>query len=355
MSLWQKLLSVFRGNGSANDDCMWSPVVAMPTDSGIPVSEQTALTYSAVFGCVRIISETLACLAWHVYERVGDTRERRANHPAERLLHRRPNPEMSAFDFRQTLQAHVLTWGNGYAEIERNYLGQPIALWPITPDRVTPRRDDRRQIVYEVSPGPDQPGPPRTIPADQMFHVHGLGFDGLCGYSPIRLAAQSIGLGLAAERFGATFFGNGARPGAVLEHPEGLTDQGRKHLKESIDEFRRAGANRTMILEHGTTWKTIAVEPEAAQFLESRKFQVQEICRWFRVPPHKLADLERATFSNIEHQSIEFVTDAIMPWVCQWEQEADAKLFLPEEADTYFAKIRLHSLLRGDSQQRANW
>lgn len=355
MSLLGKVRSAVSGwfNHNPADERNWTPFGAMPTLSGVAVNEQSALTFSAVYGCVRVLSETVAQLPWNAYEQTGNLRQRRADHPVDRLLHRSPNPEMTAFVFRETLQAHVCTWGNGYAEIERSLAGTPLALWPIAPHLVTPKRDSRRQVIYEVASESGERS--RTLPAADVYHVKGLGFDGLVGYSPVRLAMQSIGLGLAAEQFGSAFFGNGANMGGILEHAAELSDKGRKNLKSSVDEFRGAkNSHKFLLLEYGTQWKPITVPPEEAQFLETRKFQVTDVCRWFRVPPHKLADLERATFSNIEQQSIDFVTDSIVPWLVRWEQEADGKLFSDSEV-AYFTKLVVQGLLRGDSKQRGEY
>ena len=246
---------------------------------------------------------------------------------------------------------HVLMWGNAYAEIEFNNAGRPIALWPLRPDRVTPRRTPGGELYYEVR---SSSGGVVNLLPDRILHFKGLGEDGLVGYSVIHMARESIGLGLATERFGAKFFGSGAQPGAVLQHPQKLSDAAYDRLKADR-EARHAGldhAHELMILEEGMTWEKIGIPPEDAQFLETRKFQVTDIARWFNVPPHKLKDLERATFSNIEEQNIEFVQDSLLPWLITIEQECDYKLFSPSEREELFVEHVVSGLLRGDTQRR---
>jgi HK97 family phage portal protein len=320
--------------------------------AGIRIDHDNALTISAVFRAIKAIAEPIATLQWSVLRDTNGKRQAVMEN-LKYLLHRRPNPEMSAFTFRQTLMAWALSWGNGYAEIEFNLGGQPIALWPISPDRVEVKRDDATgDIVYEVS---NSGGGKSIIPASKMFHVHGLGFDGLTGYSVISLAARSLSIGMAAEEFGASFFGNGAIMSGTLEHPGKLSDPAFERLKKDF-ETQHSGvknAGKPLILEEGMKWAAIGLPPGDAQFLETRKFSVTDIARWFGVPPHKLYDLDRATFSNIEHQSIEFVVDTLMPWVVRLEQEADYKLIKGDKR--VYTKLNLNALMRGDSQSRANY
>lgn len=318
------------------------------------VNADTAMQVSAVWACVRVISETIAALPWHVYERSTDrngrtNRERRDNDVAW-LLQTQANPEMTSLAWREAIAAHALTWGNGYAEIERTSDGRPQWLWLITPDRVTPERMPTGGLQYRVRNNGDD----TIIAARDMIHVKGLSYDGIVGYSPIAVAARSLGLTLALEKFGANFFANGAHPGAVLEHPGKLSPEAHKNLTESV-KGQISGSNslKPFILEEGMKWQAMTIPPEEAQFLESRKFQISEICRWFRVPPHMVADLERSTFSNIEHQQIEFVTHTLMPWCRRFEAEADIKLFGGGRgrANTY-TKIEINGLLRGDMKSR---
>ena len=320
------------------------------------VSPSTALQVTAVFACVRILAETVAGLPLHVYRRLENGGKARApDHYLYSLLHYLPNPEMTSFEFREVMMGHVCTWGNAYAEIEFDRAGRVRALWPLRPDRMTVKRvNGRLQYIYKLSKPDSQGRTEITLRDEQVFHVHGLGSDGIVGYSPIHLARQAVGLALAAEEFGARFFGNDARPGVVLEHPGQLGDEAHKRLRESW-ESRHGGldkSHRVAILEEGLKVHEIGLPPEDAQFLQTRKFQVSEIARMFRIPPHMIADLERATFSNIEHQSLEFVIHTIRPWLVRWEQEIYRSLLTPQERKTYFAEFLVDGLLRGDIKSR---
>ena len=320
------------------------------TPAGIPITHENALTYSAVWGCVRVISESIAQMGAHVYQPITLDRSERISHTVDYLVDKQANPELSAFTFRETMLAHALTWGNGYAEIERDNAGRATWLWPITPDRVNPERTRDGALIYDIS---NRGNSNAVLPPTDIFHLHGLGFDGVQGYSVIGLARKAIGLGLATEEFGSTFFGNGTHLGGVLEHPAKLTKEAQERLAASWAEKYGSARNafKPAILEEGMKWHQVGVPPEDAQFLETRKFQVHEVCRWYRVPPHKLADLERATFSNIEHQSIEFVTDTLVPWVTRFEQEGNIKLF-GANRQGLFVRVNVGALLRGDLKSR---
>jgi len=323
-----------------------------PSHAGVNVNESNAINYSAVYACVRVIAETVASLPLHVYQRIPSGGKQRApDHPLYDILHDMPNPEMTSFTFREVLQAHLLLWGNAYAEIEWGPDGFVRGLWPIPPNCVQVERDERERLWYRVSL-PD--GIQKLLPEEQMLHIPGLGFDGLQGISPIGAARQAIGLGLAAEEFGARFFGNGTNLGGVVKHPGKLSETASKNLRASINEtYAGLGrSHRVMLLEEGMEFEKIGIPPEDAQFLETRRFQLNEICRIFRVPPHLVGDLERATFSNIEHQSIEFVVHTIRPWLVRWEQALKWKLFLPSERRSFFAEFVVDGLLRGDIKSR---
>ncbi len=323
------------------------------TASGIAVDEDTALKYSAVWAAVNIISGAVGFLPLPVYQRTDKGKEKVQSHPVYQLLHDRPNKYMNALTFRETLQAHVLLWGNGYAEIERNGAGRPVALWPITPNRVEVDVDRLQDnlLVWKVS----HPKKPDVFVADEnMLHISGLGFDGFIGYSVIDHARESIGLGLASEQFGSTFFGNGANVGNILETPNTLSEPAKKNLLQAIkDKYSGpSNAHKTMILEEGLVLKHPGVPPKDAQFLENRKFQVTDIARWFQIAPHKLGDLERATFTNIEHQGIDFVVWTLGRWLKRWEHEVNFKLFSKAEQRTHFAEFLVDALLRGDTKTR---
>lgn len=328
---------------------------ASPVSAGIHVSEHTALNYSAFWAAVNGISGDVSSLPLNLYRRIeGGGKERYDAHPLYRILHDNPNPEMTSMTFRRTLMAHVLTWGNGYAEIERDGAGRVKALWPLMPYAVTPFRDSGR-LLYRVAN--DGSNAEVIFNPSDILHVPGLGFDGTMGYSIVAKARESIGLGLAAERFGGSFFGNGSTMGGILSHPGKLGDVGRKNLKDSI-EARHQGVDRAhkfMVLEEGMTYARVGINPDDAQFLETRQFQVAEIARWFNMPPHKLADLSRATFSNIEQQSIDYLRTTLMPWLEAWEQELMFKLISPLERRQQLIEHVTEGVLRGDAQARSEF
>lgn len=321
--------------------------------AGVPVNNDTALTYSAVFGSVRLISEHIAMMPHRVYVSDGEKRSVASDHAVDRLLYRQANPETNSFDFKQSLVASALLRGNGFAEIETARDGSPIALWRIDWDRVNPVRDSRGRLLYEISNNGQANS---YLTPDKGLHLKGFSVDGVTGISVVEYAKQSISLGLAQEQFGAAFFGNGARPGGVIEWyenavtPDGWGNDAAKNMKSSWNKNHK-GAGRSggiEVLEPGQKYKTIGIAPNEAQFLESRKFSVTDIARWFGVPPHKLADLERSINANIEAQNIEYVVDCLARWAVRFEQEINAKLL----SGNYYNKLNFNSLLRGDLKTR---
>nr|DAQ42296.1 MAG TPA: Portal [Caudoviricetes sp.] len=328
------------------------------TTSGQPVNERTAMQTTAVYACVRILAEAVAGLPLHVYRYSADSsKERIPHHPLYHLLHDEPNPEMTSFVFRETLMSHLLLWGNAYAQIIRDGRGNPLALYPLLPSKmdVTRARSGNLIYTYRRDSGESKISPDYetvTLRRDEVLHIPGLGFDGLIGYSPIAMAKNAIGMALATEEYGAKFFANGANPGGVLEHPGVIKDIQR--VKDSWnDAYRGAGnAHRVAVLEEGMKFQAIGIPPEQAQFLETRKFQINEIARIFRVPPHMVGDLEKSSFSNIEQQSLEFVKYTLDPWVVRWEQSLQQSLVLPSEKSSVFVKFNLDGLLRGDYKSR---
>ena len=331
-------------------DDYWFNVPSQETKTGLDMNEDTAMRYSAVWACVRVISEDLASLPLFVYRREGDAKSRRPDHPVYYLLHDSPNPEMTAMQFRECLQSHVLLWGNCYAEIQRNLRGQPIALWPLNPANMTIKRDSANELVYEYRL--TDSGELRRFRKEDIFHIGGLGFNGLQGYSVISYQREAIALGVAAEEFGARFFKNDASPRIAIKHPGHLKPETAASIKKSWHEAYGglSNAHRVAILEEAMTIEKIGISNEDAQFLESRKFQVNDIARIFRVPPHKIMDLERATFSNIEHQGISYVVDTIRPWCVRWEQAIDLRLL--DQSGLFFAEHLVDGLLRGDIASR---
>ena len=320
------------------------------TTSGKAVNERTAMQTSAVYACVRILAESVAGLPLHVYERTANgSKSTKPSHPLYRLLHDEPNREMTSFVFRETLMSHLLLWGNAYAQIIRDGRGFPIALYPLLPDRMAVDRSESGELVYTYQSDKGQV----KLRRENVLHIPGLGFDGLIGYSPIAMAKNAVGLAIATEDYGAAFFANGANPGGVLEHPGVIKPEQADRLRESWQsQFGGANAHKVAVLEEGLKFHQMSIPPEQAQFLETRKFQINEIARIFRVPPHMVGDLEKSSFSNIEQQSLEFVKYTLDPWVVRWEQSLQQALILPSEKATIFIKFNLDGLLRGDYQSR---
>lgn len=330
------------------------------TTSGKPVNERTAMQTTAVYACVRILAEAVASLPIHVYEYQDDGGKKLVHdHPLYYLLHDEPNPEMTSFVFRETLMSHLLIWGNAYAQIIRDGAGRVLGLYPLLPDKMDVQRDDRGNIYYVYSRNSDENpmfkeyGDIR-LKAEDVLHIPGLGFDGLIGYSPIAMAKNAVGMTLACEEYGASFFANGANPGGVLEHPGVLKDPSK--VRESWNSVYRGvnNAHKIAVLEEGMKYQQIGIPPEEAQFLETRKFQINEIARLYRIPPHMVGDLDKSSFSNIEQQSLEFVKYTLDPWVIRWEQSLQRSLLLPGEKGKYFIKLNVDGLLRGDYQSRMN-
>ncbi len=321
--------------------------------AGVRVTEDTALTLGAVYACVRVISEDLAGLPWRVMEkRPGGGSIDRPEDPADWLLQTQSSPETPAFQFRETILAHALTWGNGYAEIERDGAGRPHWLWILTPDRVCVDRAADGRVVYTVRNSGGTA--PTVLEAEDVFHLRGLGFDGLVGYSVIQLAARSIGTGIALDQSTADLFANDSTPGGILKHPGRLSKPARDNLREGWDKRHQGPQNRrrVAILEEGMSWEQTGLPPGDAQLIEQRQFTPADICRWFRVKPHKIADLSRSTFSNIESENTSHVIDTLMPWARRLETEANIKLFGRTNRGLRYSKLNFNAFLRGDIASR---
>lgn len=326
------------------------------TQAGVPVNERDAMQLTAVYACVRILSEAVAGLPLHLYERTDAGSTKAVNHPLYWLLHDEPNPEMTSFLFRETLMCHLLLWGNAYAQIVRNGRGDVAALYPLMPNRMKVDRDERGQLYYRYQRTTGDAPTDRetfvTLEPTDVLHVPGLGYDGIVGYSPIAMAKNAIGLAIAAEEYGAKLFANGATPGGILEYPGAIKDV------EAVRDSWNSGfggssnAGKVAILEEGMKYTPITINPDDAQFIETRKFQIDEIARIFRVPPHMVGDLEKSSFSNIEQQSLEFVKYTLDPWVVRWEQSINRALLRPKEKRQFFSKFSVEGLLRGDYASR---
>ena len=320
-----------------------------PSGAGKSVSVQSAIQVSAVYACVRVIAETVASLPLHVFKVTDSGSEKAAEHTLYRLLHDEPNREMTSFVLRETMLTHLLLWGNSYSQIIRTGRNQIDSLYPLLPDHMEVDRDSKGKLTYTYT---TSEGKIYRLSPEEVLHIPGLGFDGVVGYSPIALEKNAIGLGLAAEEYGSKFFSNGARPSGILTHPN--TVKNPKTLRESWNAAYGGSTNsgRVAILEEGMKFETISMPNNEAQFLETRKFQVSEICRIYRVPPHLVGDLEHATFSNIEHQSISFAVHTIRPWLVRIEQSINRALFSDKEKGCYYTQFNIDGLMRGAYKER---
>ena len=346
---------------------LWSKLIRSPVENktipsnrfyfgnssaGKNVNERSAMQMTAVYACVRILAESVASLPLHLYSSNEDgNKEKAKEHPLYFILHDEPNPEMTSFIFRETLMTHLLLWGNAYAQVIRNGKGEVVSIYPLMPNKMKVKRDNlTKEIIYEYY---HEDGKVELSDFD-VLHIPGLGFDGLIGYSPIAMAKNAIGMALATEEYGAKFFANGAQPGGVLEHPGIIKDPERVRDSWSQSFGGSSNSNKIAVLEEGMKYTPISISPEQAQFLETRKFQINEIARIFRVPPHMVGDLEKSSFSNIEQQSLEFVKYTLDPWVLRWEQAMNRALISKKDKPSYFISFNVDGLLRGDYESRMN-
>jgi HK97 family phage portal protein len=351
---------IFKTRAAPSDSLSTSrPFFCGKSSAGTSVTEQSAMRTAAVYACVRVISEAIASLPLRLY-RFENGLVPEPNNTLYDILHTSPNSEMTSFVFRETLMSHILLYGNGYAQILRDGLDRITALYPLLPNKIDVcRNPDNGQLFYTYWRDRDETRPQEksggvALRKEEVLHIPGLSFDGLVGYSPIALAKNAIGMAIATEDYGASFFANGANPGGVLEHPSTLRDA--TALRETWEALYKGAKNshRIAVLEEGLTFHAIGIPPEQAQFLETRKFQLNEIARVFRVPPHMIGDLEKSTFSNIEQQSMEFVKYTLDPWVVRLEQSMNQTLLSPSERKKYVIKFNLDGLLRGDYSTRMN-
>jgi HK97 family phage portal protein len=320
-----------------------------PSSAGKSVTARTAIHVSAVYACVRVIAETIASLPLQVFEETSTGSLKAYKHPLYRLLHDEPNQEMTSFVLRETLLSHLLLWGNAYCQIVRNGRGQIMSLYPLLPERMTVDRDEKGNLTYAYTTGD---GKVIKVHPANILHIPGMGFDGIMGYSPIALEKSAIGLGMAAEEYGSRFFSNGATPSGVLTHPNTVKNPAALRQSWNAAYGGTANSGRVAILEEGLKFERISMPNNEAQFLETRKFQVSEICRIFRVPPHLVGDLEHATFSNIEHQSISFGMHTIRPWLVRIEQSMNRALLSDSEKGRYYIRFNMDGLLRGAYKER---
>ena len=349
----------FRGSGASSGDRspygeFWFEPVSARTGSGMRVSPDSALRLAAVYACVRILAETMASLPLVVYQRRADGgKDKVTDHWLYRLIAKRPNRFQNPFEWREMLQGHLALRGNAYNQIITNPRGEIIELMPIHPDRVKIELLPSGEYRYRVT---DRAGTEVILPRGEVWHLRGLSSDGLMGMSPIELARENLGMALAAQDYGARFFANDAKPtGGWIEFPGSFKDnEAKKVFRESYQQAQ-SGANRgkVLVLENGMKFHEVGVTNKDAQFLELRKFQITDIARLFRVPPHMIADLERATFSNIEQQSLEFVMHTMTPWAERWEASIESELLL--DGDDIEIEFDFANLMRGDAASRSSY
>lgn len=330
----------------------WWRIFGPPPSAGVDVDEFSALRFAVVFACIHVISESVAQIPLKVYEKLPAGGKREApEHPLYRILHDSPNSEMTSFTWREASAAHLCGWGNCYSFIDWGANGRPKSLELLTPDRVTPMRLDSGLLVYEVT---NRKGQKTRFAKEQILHVPWWGYDGVMGYSPIRMLAESIGAGIAAQQHVGSFFKNGAIPAIVLTHPEHMS-------KEAQDRFRDnwhathggpLSSNKLAILEEGMTLQTLTIKPADAQLIDVMKMSRSQIAGAFRVPAHMINDLDKATFSNVDQLSIEFVKFSLDPWLERIEQTINCNLFLPSEQGEYICEFVRDGLLRGDPKAR---
>lgn len=348
---------LFRGNLKEPPPWLLSLLGAPTSAAGVDVIPETAVTLAVVWDCVNILAQTIGTLPLVIYKLgPNQTKEKAKTHPLWNVLHDAPNDEMTSYTWKMTVMSHLGLWGNHYSQIIRDQLGRPLALWPLHPQRVRVMRDvkgEDKPIYYLVSPMFGEAGM-TTLAAEDMLHIKGLSMTGLVGLSPIGAAREAIGLGLAEQEFGARIFSNDTTVGLVLEHPGQLSDKAYDRLRRSMEEQSRQlkDKHRMQILEEGLKANRIGLPPEDAQFLNSREFNVRDIARYYRMPLYKLSENLSSKNANVEQLAIEFITDTIMPWCVNIEQEIMFKLFSATERQAFFAEFHIDSLLRGDTKTR---
>lgn len=326
------------------------------SSTGVKVTAAKALEYTPFWAAVRVISGTLAALPFKTYRYLdGGGKELAPKHRVYQLLHNAPNEYMSAVKFLESRQAHVLCYGNGYAEIQRDGSGRPIALWPLLPDKTERKLDAEGTPYYEVRIG--ESNTTVKLLDENVLHIMGLGFDGYTGYDVVSYHKEAIGYGIGVKEYGARFFGNGANPGGVLEHPGQLSKDAQKRIGESWEKNHQglSQAHRLQILEEGMKWRETGVDPQKAQALEVQKWTVDDCARIFQVPPHKIGSMEYSKYNNVEQLNLDFYCTTMLYWFRTWEQEVNRKLFMPSEQGRFFCEILADAMLRGNVESRAQF
>jgi HK97 family phage portal protein len=335
------------------DRSLWN-MIGSQSLSGEQVNEYTSLTYSAFWNAIVQLSGPIGTLPLHLLQKKGRSTVHATNKPIYRVMHDQCNPYATASSVRSALMAHVLTWGNAYAEKILDPMGRVQEIWPITPHRVSPRWG-ANGIEYVIRVDNES----ITMSKDRILHLHGLGYDGLTGYSIVSMARKSIGLGMAMETFGSLYFGSGTHPGMIVKHPTKLSAQGHDNLQRSLTEkYSGLGqSHRILLLEEGMSAEKVAIPLNDAQFLESRQFQIPEMARWFNIPPHKLKDLSKSSFSNIESEQRSFYIDSILPWLVMLEQQYNTQLLTLQEQtkENLYFNHNVDGILRANQTDRARF
>ena len=326
------------------------------TTAGVSITEDSAMTLSAVFACARAIAEDIAKLPLKLYrtDGKGAGREEARDDDLYHLLHDAPNDEMSSFDFRAALILNAAIWGNGIAEIQRDTTGNAVALWPIASRRIEVKRDSDSRVYYRVRESGRES---RDIPARDCLHIKGIGDTGIAGYMIAKVAAESFGVYMAAERFTASFFGKGTNPSGVVELPVGKWDDNQvREWRRQFNELYAGLGNQhqNVVLPGGAKFNKLTGDPEKSQLVQVLQFRIEDVARWFRVPPHKIQHLARSTNNNIEHQGIEYGQDTILPWVVRVEQELNRKLLSKSDARTMYFSLLMDVIYRADTTTRYN-
>lgn len=334
-------------------DDVFSGVDGMRSTSGVSVNQEKALQMVAVYACVSYIADYVASLPKITYERLAKGKNRAVDHYLYPLLHDQPNPYMNDYEFVETLTGHVLLWGNAYAEIERNGAGQVTALWPLRPDRMRVQIFDGKIFYYYMAPNS---AAEQQLTSNRVFHLRGLGSDGISGYSPIYLHKEAIGLAFAEQEYRTRFFSQNASPGGVLQKEGTLTDAGIQRLKKQWNEAHSglSNAHRVAVLEEGVKWQQIGIPAKDMEFIEGRKYQKSEIATIYRVKPYKIGQMEPGTvsFASIEQQALDTHIDTMRPWVIRWEKKYSSLLTQPERRK-FFVEFLFDAVLRADSESRA--
>ena len=329
------------------------------TYSGETVNTDTAMNIAAVYACVRILSNHVAMLPLQLYQEVRGKKKKIHDHPIARLIETRPNPYMTPFQFKQTMESHRQLYGNAYAEIEWGKDGYPKALWVLNPllTKVVMEKDNNGNLKRYLVQTTLVNGKVVYLPYSSVLHIRGLSTNGIIGKSPIDVARETIGIQIAGQKFTGKFYANGTMSSGVLKVPQSLKPEAKQIIRQEWEKFNNGidNSHRVAILDAGLDYQSLGIKQCDAQYIETQKFSIAEIARIFNVPLHMLADLERATFSNIEQQSLEFVRDTLSPLLISWEQELQYQLFTDDEINIkrYYFKFNLNSLLRGDSTNRA--